>query len=109
MGASNNDTANKTSVAAISILASGSLALAKLAVGIAITGAVEPSLVAKEDFSIQRGKIHPACRSGGNTDRGVVAPPSARGIADERGRLMVVMLHNTDIPDGWEREGEDPE
>jgi hypothetical protein len=21
---------------------------------------------------------------------------------------MVVMLHNTDIPDGWEREGEDP-
>jgi hypothetical protein len=48
-------------------------------------------------------------RSGGNTDRGVVAPPSARGIADDRGRLMVVMLHNTDIPDGWEREGEDPE
>jgi hypothetical protein len=48
-------------------------------------------------------------RSGGNTDRGVIAPPSARGIADDRGRLMVVMLHNTDIPDGWEREGEDPE
>ena len=49
-------------------------------------------------------------RAGGNTntDRGVVDPPSARGIADERGRLMVVMLHNTDIPDGWEREGEDP-
>ena len=23
--------------------------------------------------------------------------------------LMVLMLHNTDIPDGWEREGEDPE
>ena len=22
---------------------------------------------------------------------------------------MVVMLHNTDIPDGWEREPEDPE
>ena len=22
---------------------------------------------------------------------------------------MVVMLHNTDIPDGWEREGEDPQ
>jgi hypothetical protein len=48
-------------------------------------------------------------RTGGNTDRGVVAPPSARGITDDRGRLMVVMLHNTDIPDGWEREGEDPE
>jgi len=29
-----------------------------------------------------------------------------RGIADEKGRLMVVMAHNTDIPDTWEREGE---
>ena len=48
-------------------------------------------------------------RSGGNTDRGVVDPPSARAIADEHGRIMVVMMHNTDIPDGWEREGEDPE
>jgi hypothetical protein len=28
------------------------------------------------------------------------AAPDARGIADEHGRLMVVMLHNTDIPDG---------
>jgi Domain of unknown function (DUF4159) len=37
------------------------------------------------------------------------AAPDARGIADEHGRLMVVMVHNTDIPDGWEREGEDPE
>ena len=35
--------------------------------------------------------------------------PTARGIADEHGRLMVVMLHNTDVPDGWEREGEDPD
>jgi hypothetical protein len=37
------------------------------------------------------------------------AGPDARGIADEHGRLMVVMIHNTDVPDGWEREGEDPE
>jgi hypothetical protein len=35
--------------------------------------------------------------------------PNVRGIADARGRLMVVMVHNTDVPDGWEREGEDPE
>ena len=27
-------------------------------------------------------------------------------FADEKGRLMVVMAHNTDIPDTWEREGE---
>jgi hypothetical protein len=48
-------------------------------------------------------------RTGGNTDRGVSDPPSARGIVDDRGRLMVLMLHNTDVPDGWEREGEDPQ
>ena len=35
------------------------------------------------------------------------APPDARGIADEHGRLMVLMVHNTDLPDPWEREGED--
>ncbi len=34
-------------------------------------------------------------------------PPTARAIADERGRLMVVMIHDTDLPDPWEREGED--
>jgi hypothetical protein len=32
-----------------------------------------------------------------------------RGISDEQGRLMVVMAHNTDIPDTWEREGESKE
>jgi len=32
-----------------------------------------------------------------------------RGIADDKGRLMVVMAHNTDIPDTWEREGESQE
>jgi hypothetical protein len=37
------------------------------------------------------------------------APPDARGIADAQGRLMVVMVHNSDIPDPWEREGEDTE
>lgn len=35
------------------------------------------------------------------------APPAAYGIADQDGRLMVVMVHNTDLPDPWEREGED--
>jgi hypothetical protein len=49
-------------------------------------------------------------RSGGGTsERGSdSAEPHARGIADERGRLMVLMTHNTDIADAWEREGEDP-
>ena len=29
-----------------------------------------------------------------------------RGIQDSQGRLMVLMTHNTDIADTWEREGE---
>ena len=32
-----------------------------------------------------------------------------RAIADSRGRVMVLMTHNTDVSDSWEREGEDPE
>ncbi len=32
-----------------------------------------------------------------------------RVIADSRGRAMVLMTHNTDVSDSWEREGEDPE
>ena len=36
------------------------------------------------------------------------AEPHIRGISDGHGRLMVLMTHNTDISDAWEREGEDP-
>ena len=48
-------------------------------------------------------------RSGGDTsERGAdSAVPTARIIADTRGRAMVLMTHNTDISDSWEREGED--
>jgi hypothetical protein len=31
-----------------------------------------------------------------------------RAIRDKDGRMMVVMTHNTDVQDAWEREGEDP-
>jgi hypothetical protein len=31
------------------------------------------------------------------------------GISDERGRIMVLLTHNTDIADSWEREGQNPE
>ena len=34
--------------------------------------------------------------------------PHFRGISDAHGNMMVVMTHNTDISDAWEREGEDP-
>lgn len=36
------------------------------------------------------------------------AVPEVKGIADRSGRIMVLMTHNTDIADAWEREGEDP-
>jgi hypothetical protein len=47
--------------------------------------------------------------SGGDTseqgaDSAVV---HVRGVADAHGRLMVLSTHNTDIADGWEREGVD--
>jgi hypothetical protein len=48
-------------------------------------------------------------RSGGDTsEQGAdSAVPRARIIADASGRAMVLMTHNTDISDSWEREGED--
>jgi hypothetical protein len=49
-------------------------------------------------------------RSGGRTsEQGAdSAEPQARGILDDKGRVMVLMTHNTDIADSWEREGDDP-
>lgn len=50
-------------------------------------------------------------QSGGETSERyeMSAQPNFRGIADEHGRLMVVMTHNTDISDAWEREAADPQ
>jgi len=36
------------------------------------------------------------------------AEPHARGISDAHGRLMVLITHNTDFGDAFEREGDDP-
>jgi hypothetical protein len=36
------------------------------------------------------------------------AEPTIRTISDRGGRIMVVMTHNTDISDAWEREAADP-
>jgi hypothetical protein len=33
--------------------------------------------------------------------------PYYRAITDDAGRIMVFICHNTDLGDGWEREGED--
>ena len=47
--------------------------------------------------------------TGSTSERGAdSAVPHAMGIADKHGRLMVLMTHNTDLGDSWEREADDP-
>jgi hypothetical protein len=48
-------------------------------------------------------------RSGGQTSERGEESAVARiyAVIDETGRILVLMSHNTDIADGWEREGED--
>jgi hypothetical protein len=60
---------------------------------------------------IQMPSIQSWRRNGGTIEQrnNDGAPPDETGIEDDHGRLMVVMIHNSDIPDGWEREGEDPD
>jgi hypothetical protein len=50
-------------------------------------------------------------RSGGGTsERGLETDDvHTAGVSDARGRLMVLITHNTDIADAWEREGEERE
>jgi hypothetical protein len=47
---------------------------------------------------------------GGTSERGQdSATPHARAVLDAHGNIMVLMTHNTDIGDSWEREGDSPE
>jgi hypothetical protein len=50
-------------------------------------------------------------RSGGQTSENGrdSATVLFKGIQNERGQLMVVMTHNTDVADSWEREGDNAE
>jgi hypothetical protein len=49
-------------------------------------------------------------QTGSTSERGSDSPRvNFRGISDDHGRLIVVMAHNTDLPDTWEREGESKE
>src|SRR5688572_20003790 len=46
---------------------------------------------------------------GGTSERGADSTvPTMRAIHDADGRVMVLMTHNTDLGDSWERETEDP-
>jgi hypothetical protein len=47
---------------------------------------------------------------GGTSERGFdSAQVHTRAISDKAGRIMVLMTHNTDVSDSWEREGDDPQ
>jgi hypothetical protein len=46
--------------------------------------------------------------SGLTTERADAEEPHYKGIFDDKGRMMVIICHNTDLGDGWEREGMDP-
>jgi hypothetical protein len=54
--------------------------------------------------SIQSWRTNPSETSERGSDS---AEPHARAISDRHGNVMVLMTHNTDISDAWEREGED--
>lgn len=45
---------------------------------------------------------------GSETERWDADEPHYKGIFDDKGRMMVVICHNTDLGDGWEEEGVDP-
>ena len=52
--------------------------------------------------------IHAALQhqaTGGTSERLDCQEPHFRGIVDDKGRLMVIICHNTDLGDGWERAG----
>lgn len=44
---------------------------------------------------------------GRRTERWDAQEPHYRAIHDDQGRIMVIICHNTDLGDGWEREGLD--
>ncbi len=52
--------------------------------------------------------IH-AWYNGLTTERYDAEEAHYKGIFDDEGRMMVIICHNTDLGDGWEREGMDPQ
>ncbi len=46
--------------------------------------------------------------SGRTAERRDATEPHYRAIFDDKGRMMAIICHNTDLGDGWEREGVDP-
>lgn len=53
--------------------------------------------------------IHAWQRTGLTYERWDATEVHYRGIFDDKGRMMALVCHNTDLGDGWEREGESQE
>lgn len=48
-----------------------------------------------------------AINSGVTYERPDAKTPHYKALYDDKGRIMAIICHNTDLGDGWEREGED--
>jgi hypothetical protein len=67
-------------------------------------------MLARVDEVPQIPSINHWARTGTTSERGAdSAIATATGIYDERGRMMVLITHNTDLGDSWEREADDPQ
>lgn len=56
----------------------------------------------------QMPSIHHFLGSGLTHERPGTEEVHYRAFFDDKGRMMAIACHNTDLGDGWEREGEDP-
>lgn len=53
------------------------------------------------------GMAHAGRYSGVTYERSDAREPHYKACFDDKGRMMMIVCHNTDLGDGWEREGED--
>ncbi|MCA9104699.1 MAG: DUF4159 domain-containing protein [Planctomycetales bacterium] len=60
-------------------------------------------------FIPQVPSIHHWMRSGVTWERDDAREPDYRAYFDDNGRMVMIICHNTDLGDGWEREGESRE
>ena len=68
---------------------------------------------AGETVSFTAPTTEPSLYLVGSTGNATTTASTSKGqastaAADQQGRIMVLMTHNTDISDAFEREGEDP-
>ncbi len=84
--------------------------LTGLVAGAFILASLERVFNVKEVPQVPSIQYWSGARNGTTSERGMEsAEPHLRGIWDKNGRLMVVMSHNTDIADGWEKDRENEE